>query len=331
MPSTRASVRGRCEFYDPQQRQGYLSVAGWAPDVHVLFRAEDVLGPPPAAGSAVLCELEQPRPGLVVARRLTLHAAAPAPAPAVGERHLLHTAALHEAARVCLSWMKGRASRLAGTARLPAYVDSPKQALQDLFRAEQRVPAYNVRQWAHCAPSTFSAVVAAPWLLPPEACSCDASIRARDAERACPDPTLWTQLLSPAELSADVDPSARCFCRAAFGFGVGHTRKDAERLAAAYVCLRLHSCGLLPGLSAHTATSTAPSDHSSERWYVGDPKGAIVNFAAQHSLDFRLSVAEQVCDARPLSLSLSLSLSLVLSRRPDFALTLGRATLSSRH
>ena len=64
MPSTRASVRGRCEFYDPQQRQGYLSVAGWAPDVHVLFRAEDVLGPPPAAGSAVLCELEQPRPGL---------------------------------------------------------------------------------------------------------------------------------------------------------------------------------------------------------------------------------------------------------------------------
>ena len=48
MPSTRASVRGKCEFYDPQQRQGYLSVAGWAPDVHVLFRAEDVLGPPPA-------------------------------------------------------------------------------------------------------------------------------------------------------------------------------------------------------------------------------------------------------------------------------------------
>ena len=61
MPSTRASVRGKCEFYDPQQRQGYLSVAGWAPDVHVLFRAEDVLGPPPAAGSAVVCELDQPR------------------------------------------------------------------------------------------------------------------------------------------------------------------------------------------------------------------------------------------------------------------------------
>ena len=63
MPSTRASVRGKCEFYDPQQRQGYLSVAGWAPDVHVLFRAEDVLGPPPAARSPVVCQLEQPRPG----------------------------------------------------------------------------------------------------------------------------------------------------------------------------------------------------------------------------------------------------------------------------
>ena len=64
MPSTRASVRGRCEFYDPQQRQGYLSVAGWAPDVHVLFRAEDVLGPPPAAGSAVPCELDPEQLGL---------------------------------------------------------------------------------------------------------------------------------------------------------------------------------------------------------------------------------------------------------------------------
>ena len=127
-------------------------------------------------------------------------------------------------------------SRLAPSGRLPAYVDHPKQFLQqNVFRAHQLAPTYAVHEWRHAQPTTFGATIAIPWLIE-ETCACDHGRRARESQQVAPTvigtsaaaaQKLWIEILQRSEDA--VEPgSASCFCRVAFGYGLASTRREVS-------------------------------------------------------------------------------------------------------
>jgi len=146
--------------------------------------------------------------------------------------------------------LREEGARLARGGSQPAYVDHPKQFLQqNVFRAHQLVPTYAVHEWPHAQPTTFAATVAVPWLID-EGCTCEHSRRARVAQlepdlvgdSASAAHRLWMQILQPSQ--GTIEPgSATCFCRVAFGYGLASTRKEVSSIVVG-------SCRMG---SAHTA------------------------------------------------------------------------------
>ena len=216
--------------------------------------------------------------------------------------------ALHGAAQRRKEALQTGATRLARGARMPAYVDHPKQFLQqNVFRAHQLVPTYAVYQWDSAQSPTFGAIVAVPWLVD-ESCTCENSRRARAAQQdpslvrhGDPStPQLWSEILGTPALtqSGGSGAAATCFCRVAFGYGLAPIRKEAERMAAADVACKLHAAGLLDNLylegqakmAEHADLEPLPNELG---WYTSDPKSAIVNFSVQKSLNLCFSFEDK--------------------------------------